>query len=454
MRNRLLALAFLFAISLPPLLWAAGVRQVADTSRTVPEMPDLSDPRPFDTRWWSQIGRAYSSQAPGSATAVEVAGSLKVELFDTSTRPNVAVGADGWLFQVDTWREFCEQHDTKGLVEDLELVSALLEATGRELVVVVGPPKWAIHPEHLGPLEARVACAVEPARRFRDALSEAHLPGLVDGWSAMEDFRRRGGRDAYLPGDTHWLPIAAIGVAEQVTDRVAPGRWEELDVELDPELGQGGLARQLGLDARGPGRLVVAGSESVDVVGEEGRRPPVTVVDNGPGPHMVVLRDSFWLQVGQPVETAVGRATVVNRNARRTRPGAARADVVDVMAALTDADVLVYQSAASPMLDRLATELPLLTRSLLTELDDQMGFTPVMDSSELPTGRPLLVRAEVEGPRPRVEVSANPSTAIAARPADAGGEAVFHVIRDPGEIELVDRGGRIRSLAFVPLDLG
>ena len=226
--------------------------------------------------------------------------------------PRVIRGSDGWLYFGGDVSGVCNPAmPVDEVVGSLERLNAAIDASGRTLVLAIAPDKSTVVPEHLPDRFAGQECAAERKDAFWTAVTSSRLP-LVDLREPLEQAQERTGTTLYRKTDSHWTPLGAAVLVEQIVGRLDPGLLrggpspfvEGDDIELRGDLGamigRPSTDTTVEVSVQRPGvTLTVAGQpiEPVDVPGTGSRPATVDVSSTDarlyPG-RTAVLGDSFF----------------------------------------------------------------------------------------------------------------------------------------------------------------
>ncbi len=163
--------------------------------------------------------------------------------------PAVLEGRDGWLYLGADVSGAClparSLDDTLG---SLRRLRSVVEASGRQFVLVVAPDKTTMVPEHLPAEYLGRDCSARARDEFwRRVVTEA---GAIDLRPSLAEIARRKGSPVYYPADTHWSQEGGLAMTYALADRVqsgitqtwqvAPAGWIPWPDDISPLLGRGG----------------------------------------------------------------------------------------------------------------------------------------------------------------------------------------------------------------------
>ncbi len=223
----------------PTLVHSVGIHPARFENRP---LAGFGDPR----QGWAWLGGLPAWAAdhlPFRDSAVHVADAVSRGVFDEpaalsepsagpvlapSSRPPLAAfpavieGRDGWLYLgADVSGACLPSRSLSDTVAALRRLRAVVEASGRQFVLVVPPDKTTMVPEHLPADYLGKDCASRVRSEFWPrVVAEA---GAIDLRPALVDIARRKGSPAYAPADTHWSQEGGLAMTYALADRVVPG---------------------------------------------------------------------------------------------------------------------------------------------------------------------------------------------------------------------------------------
>ena len=136
--------------------------------------------------------------------------------------PSVIEGRDGWLYLGADVSGACvpSRSLTETLIS-LRRLRTVVEASGRQFVLVVAPDKTTMAPEHLPADYLGRDCASRARAEFwRRVVTEA---GAIDLRPTLAEIAQRKGSPVYYPADTHWSQEGGVAMTYALADRVQPG---------------------------------------------------------------------------------------------------------------------------------------------------------------------------------------------------------------------------------------
>ncbi|MCB2224375.1 MAG: hypothetical protein KQH83_09430 [Actinobacteria bacterium] len=292
----------------PLLLFLAGGRSDPSLeNRALAETPELSPGRLLDSSFYREISAYFVDRVPLRDLGVRADAWIDFHVLgDTPNQRDVAIGADGWLFNPETYTAVCSDAlpSPEAVVSGADLLMSVLAASGRDVAFTISPQKWTVYPERLGDLAPLAACAQGHATELRDALLTDPPEGYVDTWGVLLA-AAQDGESVYFRDDTHWNYLGAAMGAEAIVEHLWPGWWSDDDLVFGPpEERAGNLARQMSLSITETHTPVWVERDGVTVDSSKQRvaknTPKVELIESTladgaevPGGLTVVLGDSF-----------------------------------------------------------------------------------------------------------------------------------------------------------------
>jgi alginate O-acetyltransferase complex protein AlgJ len=168
---------------------------------------------------------------------------------DAAGYRRVIEGGDGWLYLGQDVIAKCQPtRPTAETVRQLAKLRDVLEASGREFVLVAVPDKTTMVPENLPDTYAGKDCAQAATPNLWRQLSE--VAGAIDMRPPLEAATEELGRPVYFPMDSHWTNEGALMMVRQVAERLEPGISESWKIteratrsgtaDLPPLIGRNG----------------------------------------------------------------------------------------------------------------------------------------------------------------------------------------------------------------------
>ena len=136
--------------------------------------------------------------------------------------PSVIEGRDGWLYLgADVSGACLPSRSLDDTLDSLRGIRGVVEASGRQFVLVVAPDKTTMVPEHLPAEYVGRDCSSRAREEFwRRVVAEA---GAIDLRPALAEIARRKASPVYYPADTHWSQEGGLAMTYAVADRITSG---------------------------------------------------------------------------------------------------------------------------------------------------------------------------------------------------------------------------------------
>jgi len=168
-------------------------------------------------RWAKAAETHYDEEFPIKRIGTNLWAALDYKLFNEG-RPGVELGKDQWLYTDEEFNAVVngEQNEADNLAI-IQGVRDALKAQGTELVLAIIPAKTRLYPEHIG--------ANKPASLHTDLYQQFHAQVAQAGVFApdlltpLQGAKQNG--QVFLRTDTHWTPMGAEVVAQQLGAAIA-----------------------------------------------------------------------------------------------------------------------------------------------------------------------------------------------------------------------------------------
>jgi len=163
-------------------------------------------------KWTKAAETHYDEEFPIKRLGTNLWAALDFKLFNEG-RPGVVLGKDQWLYTDEEFDAVAngEQNEADNLAI-IQGVRDALKAQGTQLVLAIIPAKTRLYPEHIGD--------TKPASLHTDLYQQFHAQaaqaGLVapDLLAPLQGAKQHG--QVFLRTDTHWTPMGAEVVAQQL----------------------------------------------------------------------------------------------------------------------------------------------------------------------------------------------------------------------------------------------
>lgn len=168
-------------------------------------------------RWAKAAETHYDEEFPIKRLGTNLWAALDYKLFNEG-RPGVVLGKDQWLYTDEEFDAVAngEQNEADNLAI-IQGVRDALKAKGTELVLAIIPAKTRLYPEHIGDNKpATLHTDLYQQFHSRAAQASVFAPDLL---APLQDARQNG--QVFLRTDTHWTPMGAEVVAQQLSIAIA-----------------------------------------------------------------------------------------------------------------------------------------------------------------------------------------------------------------------------------------
>jgi len=241
-----LAAAFVMMLSIPIIVFVAGLRPAPNENRPPTPLPAVSVSGVLDGELTPQLD-AYLEDALIITAGAVAANALTDLALGDSPSDKVTLGSNNWLYYTYSLSRPClSPGDVAVFADTITRAERAVAATGRTLIVAVAPDKATIIPEFLPQSDT---CVHEVA----DSLEALDDPqALITVWGEMRK-ARADDRPIYFRLDTHWTNAGAAVMGEEIIDALARDGWDE---EAIRDIGvvehEGDLTVMLGLPGTEP----------------------------------------------------------------------------------------------------------------------------------------------------------------------------------------------------------
>lgn len=243
----------------PVALWLSGERQPLLQNTPKEEFPAINRSSLTDPNTYRRFDAAMLDRFPLRGLALNVHGTIALEVFGESTNEQVAVGRNGWLYLVPELVPCVRGGRPVGDPADAaDVLARTLVAAGYDTTVVIANAKQWVHEQDTPEIqpEAAARCVRAMERRIEARLAQA--PGGLPINAEMRRLEARG-EPTFLRTDSHWNWRGRELFARRVLDRIRPGLADEVGLRAGPAIAwPGNLTALLGLDRTEPDRAVVA----------------------------------------------------------------------------------------------------------------------------------------------------------------------------------------------------
>ncbi len=242
----ILAVAFIAMMTIPVIVFIAGLRPEPNQNRPPTPLPAISVSGVLDGELTPQLD-AYLEDALIITPGAVAANALTDLALGDSPSDKVTLGTNNWLYYTFSLSRPCLSPDeVDAFADTIARAERAVAATGRTLVVAVAPDKATIIPEFLPEGET---CVQEVAESL-EALDSPEA--LVTVWEEMRK-ARADERPIYFRLDTHWTNAGAAVMSKAIIETLSRGGWIEEGIrELGTVDHEGDLTVILGLPGTEP----------------------------------------------------------------------------------------------------------------------------------------------------------------------------------------------------------
>ena len=162
--------------------------------------------------WTKAVETRYDEEFPIKRLGTNLWAALDYKVFNEG-RPGVILGKDQWLYTDEEFDAVVngEQNEADNLAL-IQGVRDTLKKQGTQLVLAIVPAKTRLYPEHIG-ANKPAALHTDLYQQFHAQVSQAGIfaPDLL---APLQSAKDKG--QVFLRTDTHWTPMGAEVVAQQL----------------------------------------------------------------------------------------------------------------------------------------------------------------------------------------------------------------------------------------------
>ena len=163
-------------------------------------------------RWTKAAETHYDDEFPIKRLGTNLWAALDFKLFNEG-RPGVVLGRDQWLYSDEEFNPVAngEQNEADNLAL-IQGVRDTLKKQGTQLVLAIVPAKTRLYPEHIGD-NTPATLHADLYQQFHAQVAKAGIiaPDLL---TPLQSAKQNGA--VFLRTDTHWTPMGAEVVAQQL----------------------------------------------------------------------------------------------------------------------------------------------------------------------------------------------------------------------------------------------
>ncbi|MGH3436549.1 MAG: alginate O-acetyltransferase AlgX-related protein [Sciscionella sp.] len=242
--------------------------------------------------------------------------------------PKVIRGKDGWLYFGYDMQGKCQPvQPLASTIAALNRLRRAVTASGRKFVLVVGPDKSTVIPQHLPDSYAGKTCAAPYQKKFWQRITT--LAGAIDVRGDLHAASKKAGMPTYYKKDTHWNNIGVTTMLRALAEDIQPGvtrTWRVTRGALTT--GPADLPPMLGGRATNRGHMYqLAPDGGVDRARDAGvlnflhpYRPKGAAVPGAIQPKTALLGDSFLLAGARYLPAVFGNCTAYYYSAAANNP--------------------------------------------------------------------------------------------------------------------------------------
>lgn len=177
--------------------------------------------------WTKAVETHYDEEFPIKRLGTNLWAALDYKLFNEG-RPGVILGKDQWLYTDEEFDAVAnsEQNEADNLAI-IQGVRDTLKKQGTQLVLAIVPAKTRLYPEHVGD-NTPAALHTDLYQQFHAQVNQAGIlaPDLL---TPLQGAKAKG--QVFLRTDTHWTPMGAEVVAQQLGNVIA----QQAPLNVEPQ---------------------------------------------------------------------------------------------------------------------------------------------------------------------------------------------------------------------------
>ncbi|KGF63522.1 alginate O-acetyltransferase [Pseudomonas lutea] len=177
--------------------------------------------------WTKAVETHYDEEFPIKRLGTNLWAALDYKLFNEG-RPGVILGKDQWLYTDEEFDAVAnsEQNEADNLAI-IQGVRDTLKKQGTQLVLAIVPAKTRLYPEHVGD-NTPAALHTDLYQQFHAQVNQAGIlaPDLL---TPLQGAKEKG--QVFLRTDTHWTPMGAEVVAQQLGNVIA----QQAPLNVEPQ---------------------------------------------------------------------------------------------------------------------------------------------------------------------------------------------------------------------------
>ncbi len=177
----------------------------------------------------TRLASGFLNRSPMRLWALRWKNRFDADLMGYIDTEDVVSGVDGWLYyKPQFWGGRCvPEGEYLRALNRARVLSELMAAADRRLLIAIAPDKFAVHPEYRHPRAAWYHHCKQRSSDLWRRLAAERLPGLIDHRVPMMEPPYADDRK-YWDAGTHWNQLGAALAFQQLLQRLGGG------VELEP----------------------------------------------------------------------------------------------------------------------------------------------------------------------------------------------------------------------------
>jgi alginate O-acetyltransferase complex protein AlgJ len=177
--------------------------------------------------WTKAVETHYDEEFPIKRLGTNLWAALDYKVFNEG-RPGVILGKDQWLYTDEEFDAVAnsEQNEADNLAI-IQGVRDTLKKQGTQLVLAIVPAKTRLYPEHVGDNKP-ATLHTDLYQQFHAQVNQAGIlaPDLL---TPLQSAKEKG--QVFLRTDTHWTPMGAEIVAQQLGDVIS----KQVPLNIEPQ---------------------------------------------------------------------------------------------------------------------------------------------------------------------------------------------------------------------------
>lgn len=236
--KKLLSLIFVFLLFTPLGLRVTGLDFSANVDKFGIKPPRFSRQAFLDNDYYRSFDQYFNDSFPLRGPMILLKNWIDYHVFRTTDSRNVHIGTDGWLYDVNSIKDFrkeaCNDRAyAKQLVLELHALEKMIQASGRRFFFSIAPSKSTIYPEFVGVVPKDTLCNRSLYDLFLENITRHPLKSFVRLDAPLTDEKNKGSL-VYDKTKTRWNRLGARVAAESMFKKVLDGRIDAPASDLPP----------------------------------------------------------------------------------------------------------------------------------------------------------------------------------------------------------------------------